>query len=388
MFLRELTLINFRNYEECRLEFGPWINCFAGDNGSGKTNLLDAIHYLALCKSYFNPIDSQNIRHDAPFFVIQGQYAEGEKTEAIYCGVKRGQKKVFKRNQKEYERLADHIGAFPLVMISPADSELITGGSESRRKFMDSVISQYDPGYLDSLIRYGRALSQRNALLKTFGETGRFDKESLEVWDDQLIACGTPVFEERKRFITGFVPLVSSFYEQISGARENVELSYHSDLHKNTFRESLDAALRRDRAVEHSTAGIHKDDLEFLMDGHPVKKTGSQGQQKTFLLALKLAQFEFMRLKRPDKNPPVLLLDDIHDKLDEARMKKLMKMISDRRFGQVFITDTHAERLTGIFLELGMNCRIFKVEEGRALLQEVHEAPGSGWPGMPMESLH
>jgi DNA replication and repair protein RecF len=373
MFLKELSLIHFKNYDECKLEFGSCINCFVGENGSGKTNLLDAIHYLSLCKSYFNPIDSQNIRHEAPFFVVQGLYAAKDRTEAIYCGVKRGQKKVFKRNQKEYDRLAEHIGMFPVVMISPADSELITEGSESRRRFLDSVISQYDPRYLDSLIQYGRALSQRNSLLKAFGESGRFDKESLEVWNEQLMAHGTPVFEERKRFISGFVPLVNQYYERISGGKEQVELRYSSDLNKGSFTDMLEAALRRDRAVEHSTAGIHKDDLEFMMNGHPVKKTGSQGQQKTFLLALKLAQFEFMRVKRKGQDAPVLLLDDIHDKLDEARVKKLMHLISDSGFGQVFITDTHTQRLAKVFSELKINCRVFQVEDGAVSLIALDE---------------
>jgi DNA replication and repair protein RecF len=373
MFLKELSLIHFKNYEESKLEFSASVNCFAGDNGSGKTNLLDAIHYLSLCKSYFNPIDSQNIQHEAPFFVIQGLYTSVEKEENIYCGVKRGQKKIFKRNQKEYERLAEHIGSFPIVMISPADSELITEGSESRRKFIDGVISQYDSHYLDQLIRYNRALSQRNTLLKRFAEIGRFDKESLEVWNMQLIAAGEPIYQERRNFISAFVPLVREYYEAISGGKENVDIVYASDLNSASFSEVLENALRRDRAVQHSTGGVHKDDLEFLMNGHPLKKTGSQGQQKTFLLALRLAQFEFMRLKHPRQQPPVLLLDDIHDKLDEARVKKLMQMICDPRFGQVFITDTHALRLPAVFQQLCKNCRLFHVQNGKAQFVETNE---------------
>jgi DNA replication and repair protein RecF len=364
MFLQEISLIHFKNYPEVRLQFGPGINCFTGENGSGKTNLLDAIHYLSLCKSYFNPIDSQNIQHEAPFFVIQGQYAAKGREENIYCGVKRGQKKVFKRNQKEYERLAEHIGAFPLVMISPADSELITEGSESRRRFVDSVISQYDAQYLDLLIRYNKALSQRNALLKSFAESGRFDMESMAIWNMQLIQYGEPVFEKRRNFTTEFVPIFSEYYALLSGQKENIELVYTSGLHKFSFTELLANALSRDRAVQHSTAGIHKDDLEFLMNGHPVKKTGSQGQQKTFLLALKLAQFEFMRRQLPEAEAPILLLDDIHDKLDETRVKKLMHLISNPRFGQVFITDTHPRRLATVFQHLDLDYRLFDVEAG------------------------
>jgi len=364
MFLKELTLIDFRNYQEASLKPGPGINCFTGDNGSGKTNLLDAIHYLSLCKSYFNPVDSQNIRHDAPFFVIQGVFDEQGREESIYCGVKRGHKKVFKRNDKEYERLADHIGKFPLVMISPADSELVTEGSEPRRKFLDSVISQYDHRYLEQIILYNRALSQRNALLKSFSQSGRFDKDSLEIWDDQLISYGNPVFEIRKKFTDDFVPIFREYYSLLASGKENVELIYDSDLHKSSFRDVLDKALPRDRAVEHSTAGIHRDDLDFRMNGYPLKKDGSQGQQKTFLLALKLAQFEFIRNQVPGKEAPLLLLDDIHDKLDEQRVKKLMGLIRDARFGQVFITDTHHDRLASVFNELHLNYTLFHVQNG------------------------
>jgi DNA replication and repair protein RecF len=367
MFLKELSLIHFKNYEEARLEFSPGVNCFVGNNGSGKTNLLDAVHYLSLCKSYFNPIDSQNIRHEAPFFVIQGVFSDEEREENVYCGMKRGQKKVFKRNQKEYERLADHIGAFPLVMISPADAELITEGSESRRRFLDSVISQYDKNYLDKLILYNRALSQRNSLLRHFADSGNVDSASLEVWNMQLIAHGTPVYEERKDFITRFVPIFREYYSIISGGKEEVELVYASKLNQLSFEEALDQAFRRDIAVQHSTAGVHKDDLEFMMDGHPVKKMGSQGQQKSFLLALKLAQFEFIR--RIKKEPPLLLLDDINDKLDEARVRKLMELVSDHRFGQVFITDTHPLRLAEMFREMEMECRVFEVKQGHMTVQ-------------------
>jgi DNA replication and repair protein RecF len=373
MFLRDLSLINFKNYEEVRLEFGSGINCFVGNNGSGKTNLLDAIHYLSLCKSYFNPIDSQNIRHEAPFFVIQGVFKNSEKQANVYCGVKRGQKKVFKLNQKEYERLAEHIGSFPLVMISPADSELITEGSESRRRFLDSVISQYDSNYLNQLIHYNRALSQRNALLKQFNESGRFDPESLEVWDLQLIEYGTPVYEGRKKFMSEFVPMFQEFYRILSESKETVELNYTSDLNRLTFQEALSKALGRDRAVQHSTAGVHKDELEFFINKHTLRKTGSQGQQKTFLLALKLAQYEFIRLRRPGQDPPVLLLDDIHDKLDESRVKKLMELICNRQFGQVFVTDTHLHRLASVFSELKIDCRVFQVEEGRVRLIEADD---------------
>jgi DNA replication and repair protein RecF len=369
MFLKELSLIHFKNYSEAKLEFGPAINCFAGDNGAGKTNLLDAIHYLSLCKSYFNPVDSQNISHDAPFFLIQGHYSRDGRDEILSCGVKRGQRKVFKRNQKEYERLADHIGNFPLVMISPADSSLIEGGSETRRSFLDSVISQYDRKYLDRLIQYNRALSQRNSLLKRFHESGKFEKEALEVWDMQLIVHGSGIFDERKKFMEDFIPVFRKFYQEISDSGEEVELVYDSGLLALSFRELLDKALSRDLAVQYSTSGIHRDDLDFRMSNYSLKKTGSQGQQKSYLLALKLAQFEFLR-EKVSSETPLLLLDDIHDKLDERRVRKLLKLISESRFGQVFITDTHATRLAAVFAELELGFRLFQVEKGAVNLIE------------------
>ncbi|MFI5149753.1 MAG: DNA replication/repair protein RecF [Bacteroidia bacterium] len=376
MFLKELSLIDFRNYQEAFIKPGPGINCFTGDNGSGKTNLLDAIHYLSLCKSYFNPVDSQNIRHDAPFFVIQGRFGDQSRDESVYCGVKRGHKKVFKRDDKEYDRLAEHIGRFPLVMISPADSELITEGSEQRRKFLDSVISQYDRTYLEKLILYNRALSQRNALLKNFAQAGSIDTDSLEIWNEQFIQYGQPVFETRKKFIQGFVPIFREYYSLLSSSREAVELTYVSGLHDQSFRELLDKALQRDMHMEHSTSGIHRDDLEFRMNGYALKKDGSQGQQKTYLLALKLAEFDFIRNQLPENTAPLLLLDDIHDKLDEERVKKLMGLIRDARFGQVFITDTHPLRLAKLFRDLQLDYTHFKVGPGEvipALPDQMHE---------------
>lgn len=347
MHLKKLSILNFKNYPEAGLALSPRVNCFTGNNGEGKTNILDAIHYLSFCKSFFNPIDSQNIMHDEPFFLIQGVYDLNGEEEEIYCGQKRNQKKQFKRNKKEYQRLADHIGLFPLVMISPADSELITEGSESRRKFMDSVIAQFDRDYLENLISYNKVLSHRNALLKQFGDSGKFDKGSLEIWDDQLIGFGEKVFEKRRRFINSFIPIFQKYYELISGGKEIVNLAYNSHLNEGSFAEALEKALNRDRAMEYSTVGIHKDDLEFTINGHPLKKYASQGQQKSFLIALKLAQFDFIKEIR--KITPVLLLDDIYDKLDDLRVKQLMELVSSDNFGQLFITDTHPTRLAGLF---------------------------------------
>lgn len=364
MYLKKLSVLNFKNYPEAELQFSSHINCLTGNNGEGKTNILDAIHYLSFCKSFFNPIDSQNILHDAPFFLIQGSYLVHDKEEEIYCGLKRNQKKQFKRNKKEYQRLADHIGLFPLVMISPADSELITEGSESRRRFIDSVIAQFDRDYLESLISYNKVLSHRNALLKQFGSGRRFDKESLEIWDMQLVEYGNKGFEKRKSFINSFIPIFQRYYELISGGREQVGVDYISNLNTATFTEVLEKSLDRDRVMEYTTVGIHKDDLGFTINGYPLKKYASQGQQKSFLIALKLAQFDF--IKNIKKVTPILLLDDIYDKLDDLRVKQLMDLVRSDNFGQLFITDTHLTRLAELFKASGADFKVFKIVNGNA----------------------
>jgi len=365
MYLKKLSILNFKNYPEAQLEFSSHINCLTGNNGEGKTNILDAIHYLSFCKSFFNPIDSQNILHDAPFFLIQGLFDVNGNEEEVYCGLKRNQKKQFKRNKKEYQRLAEHIGLLPLVMISPADSELITEGSESRRKFIDSVIAQFDREYLESLIQYNKVLSQRNALLKQIADSGKFDKDSLEIWDVQLIEHGKKVFEKRKQFITDFISIFQKYYELISGGREQVGLEYTSHLNDNAFADVLAKALNRDRAMEYTTVGIHKDDLEFTINGHSLKKYASQGQQKSFLIALKLAQFDF--IKKIKKVTPILLLDDIYDKLDDLRVKQLMELVSSDNFGQLFITDTHPSRLANLFKTTNADFKVFKINNGNAI---------------------
>lgn len=361
MHLQKLALINFKNYNEVEFSFSEHVNCFVGNNGVGKTNLLDAIHYLSFCKSFLNPIDNQNILHDAPFFLIQGTYMLDEQQEEIYCGLKRNQKKQFKRNKKEYNRLADHIGLLPLVMISPADSELIVGGSESRRKFIDSVISQYDKEYLDNLINYNKVLSQRNALLKKFAQANAFDPESLEIWDVQMIDYGKKIHAVRKKFIRDFIPAFQEYYETISGAKEKVSLNYQSHLNEKDYKKVLHDALNKDKIMQYSTVGIHKDDLDFLIDDYSVKKFGSQGQQKSFLMALKLAQFNF--IKKIKKITPIISLDDIYDKLDEARMKQLITLINDKNLGQIFITDTHEDRIKKLFKNSDIDFKQFKIKE-------------------------
>jgi DNA replication and repair protein RecF len=360
MFLRQISLVNFKNYSEASLSFDAGVNFFTGDNGEGKTNLLDAIHYLSLCKSYFNPIESQNIRHDQDFFVVQGIFDLKGKEENIYCGMKRNQKKVFRRNKKEYERLADHIGLLPVVIISPTDTNLITEGSEERRKFIDSIIAQFDRQYLEDLIAYNKVVSQRNALLKLFFKTRRFDQASLEIWDEQMIPLARNIYEKRRAFIDDFIPIFGKYYRFLSSEKEQVDIRYQSDLSEDDFRSKLRNALEKDRQIQYSTVGIHKDDLVFTVGGYPVKRFASQGQQKSFLISLKLAQFDF--IKEIKQEMPILLLDDIFDKLDDNRVKKLMELVSHQNFGQLFITDTHPERIQDIFRDINIPVKTFTIQ--------------------------
>jgi DNA replication and repair protein RecF len=362
MYLQQLSVINFKNYTEAGLTFSEGVNVFTGNNGAGKTNLLDAIHYLSLCKSYFNPIDSQQIKQGADFFIITGNFNKNGNPESVACSVKRNQKKQFKRNKKDYQRLADHIGLFPLVMVSPYDISIIIEGSEERRKFIDNVISQTDNLYLDELIVYNKVLINRNALLKLIADTGRYDPHLLEVLDEQLIASGNRIFEKRKAFMQSFTEIFNKHYQFLSDNAEQVELIYESQLLQDDFKTLLKKNIEKDWALERTTAGIHKDDLLFAIHGMPMKKFGSQGQQKSFLIALKLAQYSF--LDQQNKFKPILLLDDIFDKLDDQRVTKLMQMISNHDFGQVFITDTNVNRVKGIFNEIGVDIKLFKVKGG------------------------
>lgn len=362
VFLQKLHIINFKNYEEASLGFCSKFNCFVGNNGMGKTNLLDAIHYISFCKSFFNPIDSQNIRHNQPFFVAQAWVSKNGEHDEIYCGVKRGHKKQFKRNKKEYERLSEHIGLYPLVMISPSDTELITEGSEVRRRFMDSIISQYNKNYLDKLIAYNHVLGQRNALLKQFYESRSFDSITLEIWDEQLIMHGEAIIRMREEFLREFIPLFNKHYRFISGTSEEVMLEYQSSIGHKPYKAVLMASLERDRVTQYTTVGPHRDDLDFRLNLNSLKKFASQGQQKSYLLALKLAQFELIKNKKETK--PLLLLDDVYDKLDEERFKKLIELVSGDDFGQVFITDTHPRRIRELFAGTAVDHKIFLVDKG------------------------
>lgn len=356
----KINLVNFKNYRQVEIDLSPAINCFIGPNGAGKTNMLDAIHYQSMCKSYMNPIDSQNINFEESFFVIQGEWKRGEKTEKIYCGVKKGTKKVFKKNKVAYDKLADHIGLFPVVMISPYDRNLILEGSDIRRKWIDGIIAQFDKDFLHDLIKYGKVLEQRNALLKNMASYGFFDRESISVWDDQLIRYGRTIYKARKQFIEDFIPVFQKYYKWLSDEKEEVSFSYKSQLHDASFEQLLKDAERKDHQKQYSTVGTHKDDLVFTIKGHPIKKFGSQGQQKSYLIALRLAQYEW--LKNHLNVRPVLLLDDIFDKLDHQRVERLMQMVSDEDFGQVLITDTDEERIASIFRQNEITYKAFTVE--------------------------
>ena len=362
MWLQKLSLINFKNYSEAELNFSAAVNAFTGNNGAGKTNLLDAIHYLSLCKSFFNPIDGQQIKHHHEFFMVQGVFDKDGKEEIISCGLKRGQKKQFKRNKKDYQRLADHIGLFPLVMISPNDISIIIEGSEERRRFIDNVISQTDNDYLDELITYNRSLQNRNALLRQIALSGKYDPELLDIFDSQLILSGNKIFLKRKAFMESFTEIFNTHYSYLSEGAESVELVYDSPLLRADFSESIKSSIEKDRVLERTTVGIHKDDLLFTIGGMPLKKFGSQGQQKSFLIALKLAQYTFLQQQKGFR--PLLLLDDIFDKLDENRTRKLMKMVSDQDFGQIFITDTSRSRIESVFHEISFPVNIFDINKG------------------------
>ena len=361
MWLKRISILNYKNIEQVDLAFSRKMNCIIGRNGMGKTNLMDAVYYLSFCKSATNPIDSQNIRHGQEFFVIQGFYeTDNEEPEEIYCGLKRRQKKQFKRNKKEYSRLSDHIGLVPLVMVSPADAQLIAGGSEERRRFMDVVISQFDREYLDALICYNKALLQRNALLKAEAEP---EDSLMEVWEEMMASAGETVFRKRCEFIEEFVPVFQSYYSYISQDRERVSLAYQSDAGQGNLLALLRESRQRDRVMGHSLKGIHKDDLIMRLGEYPMKREGSQGQNKTFLIALKLAQYEFLK-RTGSRTTPLVLLDDIFDKLDASRVEQIVKLVAGDSFGQIFITDTNREHLDKILKKVKGDYKLFEVEDG------------------------
>ena len=368
MILKNISIINYKNIKAANLELSPNINCLIGHNGVGKTNFLDAIYYLSFCRSAYNSIDSQVITHDEAFFMLEGNYVNdgGEDVENIYCGMKRGTKKHFKRNKKEYKRLSQHIGLIPLIFVSPADTSLIEGGSEERRKLMDVVISQYDYSYIEALSNYNKALQQRNALLKMEEEP---DMALMEIWEQEMARNGELIFQKRDQFVRELIPVFQQIYQHISGNREEVTLRYVSHCQRGPLLEVIQRDRFKDRAVGYSLHGVHRDDLEMLIGDYQMKREGSQGQNKTFVLALKLAQFSF--LKRTVSNTtPLLLLDDIFDKLDAQRVEAIVQLVSGDNFGQIFITDTNRDHLDQILHNMEGDYKIFSVEDGDVHLRE------------------
>lgn len=343
MQINKLSLLNYKNFSQLDLEFNAHINCLVGQNGIGKTNVLDAIYHLAFGKSYYNPISSQNILHGEEFFVVDGALEISQKRERIVVSFKKGQKKVLKRNSKIYDKISDHIGLIPLVIITPTDRDLILEGSETRRKFMDGVIAQGDKKYLDTILRYSKLLSQRNALLKYFAVNRTFNSDSLQVYNDQMNDLAQVIYDKRKAFVEVFEPILQKRYKEISHGRESISLHYKSQLHDDEDLNALFAeAQQKDLQRQYSTVGVHKDDLRFRINSHSVKKFGSQGQQKSYLIALKFAQYDFLKEIKGFK--PIVLLDDIFDKLDESRVAQIVQMVTREDMGQLFISDTHAGR--------------------------------------------
>lgn len=361
MTLKHLSILNYKNIEEAELDFSPGLNCVIGCNGEGKTNLLDAIRFLSLCKSLGVTQDSLCIRHEQDFFMLKGQYeCEDDTLEEIQCSLKRGQKKIMRRQGKPYKRLAEHIGLIPIVLVSPSDGLLIAGGSEERRRFMDVVISQMDLPYLDSLTRYNKALLQRNALLKMEPPC---DAEILSLWEEQMAIEGEFIYQRRQKYIDEFIPIFQRYYNLIAQDHEQVSLSYISHCQRGPLLEVIQRDRYKDLAVGYSLHGIHRDDLEMLINGYPIKREGSQGQNKTMLVALKLAQYDFLHHTGTGTRP-ILLLDDIFDRLDAQRVERIVNLVSGDSFGQTFITDTNRDHQDKILSLTSQDYKLFYCENG------------------------
>lgn len=367
MHLEKIGLNNFKNYTELELAFPNKINCFVGVNGSGKTNLLDAIHYLSLTKSAFNSVDTQNIHHDEDFFAVRGDFMIDKKINKVQCSLQKRQKKTIKIGGNPYDKISEHIGKFPVVLTHPNDTDLIREGSETRRKFFDSTISQINRKYLEYLIRYNHALKQRNSQLKHFSEKNYFDADLLAPYDKLLETLGEYIYQERSLFTQSFLPFFEKQYQYLSDKKEVTSINYNSDLSTDNYTALFANSLKKDLILNRTNVGIHKDDFEFKIENHPIKKFGSQGQQKSFILALKLAQFEQMSTEKGYK--PILLLDDVFDKLDDNRIDKLMKILSGKSFGQIFITDARPERTKTIFKKLKNEMSIFYIEKGKVSVE-------------------
>ncbi len=372
MFLSILTLTNFRNYSFNKLNFSEGLNVFTGDNGSGKTNLLDAIHYLCIGKSYFSSGEQQSVMHEKNFFRVDGNFMQEEKSVTVAITFETTAKKIISKNGNAYPRIADHVGKFPVVVIAPDDITLINDGSDERRRWMDNTISQVNHLYLEELLNYNRVLAQRNALLKQFALKEYYNEPLLKALDEQLLKFGTTIFQERKKVVAEIIPMVQYYYKIISAQKETISLLYESGLNENEFRNLLMQSRDKDCALQRTTEGTHKDDLDLIMNNFSLRRFGSQGQKKSFLTALKLAQYEFIR--RTKNVLPILLLDDVFDKLDEHRVKQMLQLISKEEFGQVFITDTGENRIERLLDGSGQHFHLFHIQNGAQprLLETAH----------------
>ena len=360
MHLSDLSLVNFKNIIQVELNLSNRVNCFLGDNGQGKTNLLDAIYHLSYTKSFFNSIDSQNVKFNESFYVIQGTVSNNEENIKLYCGLKKGEKKIFKKNKKTYKKLAEHIGLFPVVMITPYDINLILDGGDTRRRFFDALIAQFDKNYLLCLLNYNKLLKQRNAFLKTKNKA----IDLLEVYDFQMIDLANSIHHARKEFINEFIPIFNQFYQDISSNKELVSIQYISSLISDSMKNIFIKNREKDQLIGYTSSGIHRDDFHFFINNNPIKKFGSQGQQKTFLIALKLAKFEYIKLKK--NIIPVLLLDDIFDKLDDHRVGYILSLIEKNKLGQTFITDTSNDKIPNILKKLKIENQLYWIDKGTA----------------------
>lgn len=367
MHLEKLQLLNYKSHAEVNLEFPGRINVIVGRNGSGKTNLLDSIYYLAFTKSAFSSSDLHIIRHNESYFMAKGYFRHNERVHELVSSVQatpsgRGAgKKMFRENQQEYTKLSEHIGKYPVVLIAPDDVDLVKESSEARRKFFDGIISQLDKSYLDSLLRYNHTLKQRNSLLRMFQESGNPDWLALEIYDHELTRSGDLIFRRRLDFVEEFLPVFRHYYNFIVEERETTDLTYLSGLRETPYEEGLRKSRQKDLALQRTSFGIHRDDFHFTLGTGDLKRLGSQGQQKSFVIALKLAQAQI--LERAKGFKPILLLDDIFDKLDDHRISKLLEVIKEGSPGQIFITDARPDRTTVLLQNTGLTASLFKVTE-------------------------
>ena len=359
VFLKKISIINYKNILDKEYELDPKINCFVGDNGVGKTNILDAVYHLSMGKSYFNVKNDQLINRGKDYMLVDGVFELNNKNESIVFSLKIGEKKVLKRNGKPYKKFSNHIGLIPVVLISPYDNDLINEGSSERRKFIDSIISQNDKEYLINLIAYTRVIQNRNKLLKQYNRSVDFDLDTIKVYDDQIYKLSEPIFKARNKFIKEFTPLVLEKYKHISDDKEKISIEYKSDLINNHIENLIKDSFQKDVILQYTSVGLHKDDFVFNIDENRIKRFGSQGQQKSFLIALKLAQFDY--LKNETGNSPILLMDDVFDKLDLMRVKRIVEIVNSTNFGQLFLSDTDKERIEKVLSSLNLSSKIFEV---------------------------